>query len=69
MGFTRGKASTCCYQHAARDLRCIVHGDDFVFVGPKHELRWVQGRMEASFLVKVIGQLAETVMTLRSYGS
>ena len=32
MGFTRGKASTCCYQHATRDLRCIVHGEDFVFV-------------------------------------
>ena len=57
MGFTRGKASTCCYQHTTRDLRCIVHGDDFVFVGTEHELRWVQGRMEKSFLVKVIRQL------------
>ena len=57
MGFTRSKASTCCYQHATRDLRCIVHEDDFVFVGAEHELRWVQGRMEESFLVKVIGQL------------
>ena len=57
LGFTRGKASTCCYQHTARDLRCIVHGDDFVLVGAEHELRWVQGRMEESFLVKVIGQL------------
>ena len=49
MGFTRGNASTCCYQHTARDLRCIVHGDDFVFVGTEHDLRWVQGRMEESF--------------------
>ena len=32
-GFVRCKASTCCYKRAARDLRCIVHGDDFVFVG------------------------------------
>ena len=29
----------------------------FVFVGPEHELRWAQERMEESFLVKVIGQL------------
>ena len=57
MGFVRGKASPCCFRHVTRDLRCIVHGDDFVFVGPEAELRWAQKRMEASFLVKVIGQL------------
>ena len=57
MSFTSGKASMCCYQHTTRDLRCIVHGDDIAFVGAEHELRWVQGCMEESFLVKVIGQL------------
>ena len=57
LGFRKGQASPCCYQHATRDLRCIVHGDDFVFDGPEHDLRWAQARMEASFLVKVIGQL------------
>ena len=50
MAFTRGKASQCCYQYATRDLRCIVHGDDFVFLGPEHELRCAQGRMEAQGL-------------------
>ena len=34
MGFVRGKASPCCYRHTTRDLRCVVHGDDFVFIGP-----------------------------------
>ena len=34
-----------------------MHGDDFVFVAPECELRWVQQRMEQAFLVKVIGQL------------
>ena len=48
MGFTRGKASPCCFKHATRDLRCIVHGDDFVFVGPEAELKWIQKRMEAA---------------------
>ena len=57
MGFTRGLASPCCFKHSKRDLRCVVHGDDFVFVGPEHELRWVQQRIESAFLVKVIGQL------------
>ena len=57
MGLTRGKASICCYQHTSRDLLCIVNGDDFVFVGEERDLRRVQERMEACFLVKVIGQL------------
>ena len=57
MGFVRGLASPRCYQHCYRDLACIVHGNDFDFVGPERELRWVQVRMEHVFLVKVIGQM------------
>eukprot|EP00969_Alexandrium_andersonii_P272783 12056517-Alexandrium_andersonii.AAC.1 len=32
-GFVRGKASACCIYHAALDVRCVVHGDDFTFTG------------------------------------
>jgi hypothetical protein len=56
-GFSQGVASPCCFCHGARDLRCVVHGDDFVFVGPDAELVWVQERMQESFLVKVVGRL------------
>ena len=66
MGFTRGKASTCCYQHTARDLRCIVHGDDFVFIGAEHELCWVQGRMEER---KSSANWAATPATSKSFAS
>ena len=57
MGFKRGRASPCCYTHRSRDLRCIVHGDDFVFAGTEKDLEWVCGHMGKSFLVKVIGRL------------
>jgi hypothetical protein len=57
MGFHRGKASPCCFRHDSRDLRCIVHGDDFVFAGGDKDLEWVQREMEARFLIKVIGRL------------
>ena len=56
-GFVQGSASPCCFLHPARDLRCVVHGDDFVFVGPDSELAWVQKKMEESFLIKVVGRL------------
>ena len=29
LGFTQGKASTCCLYHADRNIRVVVHGDDF----------------------------------------
>ena len=56
MGFARGRASPCCFAHSSRDLRCVVHGDDVVFVGPDSELTWVSARMNESFLVKVVGK-------------
>eukprot|EP00969_Alexandrium_andersonii_P172897 7642811-Alexandrium_andersonii.AAC.1 len=33
LGFVRGKVSACCFYHAALDVRCVVHGDDFTFTG------------------------------------
>ena len=56
-GFTRGGASACCFHHKQRDLRCIVHGDDFVFVGSEESLKWIEEQMGKSFLVKVVGKL------------
>ena len=57
MGFVRGKASACCFRHESRDVRCMVHGDDFVFVAEGPDLDWVEKQMEQSFLVKVVGRL------------
>ena len=57
MGFVKGRASPCCYHHPDRDLRCMVHGDDFVFVGPDPDLDWAQAKMQQEFLVKVVGRL------------
>jgi hypothetical protein len=57
MGFVRGKASPCCFRHEQCDLRCIVHGDDFVFVGSDEDLEWARVEMDKRFLVKVIGKL------------
>ena len=57
LGFLRGRASPCCYHHPARSLRCVVHGDDFVLVGPPAALAWAKREMDKSFLTKVIGTL------------
>ena len=57
LGFVRGRASACCFYHPGRDLRCVVHGDDFTFTGYDGELAWIQAEMEKAFLCKVGGKL------------
>ena len=58
-GFIQGKASACCFYHPGLDVRCVVHGDDFVFTGCDKALDWVAAQMEKSFLVKLIGRLGD----------
>ncbi len=57
MGFARGRASPCCYYHAALDVRCIVHGDDFVLTGSARALDEVKTCMHERFLLKELGRL------------
>ncbi len=56
-GFIQGVASPCVFVHSTRDLRCMVHGDDFIFAGEEGDLQWVKARMEESFLIKIVGLL------------
>ena len=65
LGFERGKASTCCFLHRERGLRCVVHGDDFTFTGLDGDLDWVQAQMEKHFLCKVNGRLGGDSADLR----
>eukprot|EP00969_Alexandrium_andersonii_P168848 7462627-Alexandrium_andersonii.AAC.1 len=50
-------ASACCFYHPDRDLRCVVHGDDFTFAGYDPDLDWAERVMTESFLCKVEGRL------------
>ena len=55
-GFVQGKASACCFYHPSRNIRCVVHGDDFVFAGSDKDLDWTTARMKESFLIKLVGR-------------
>jgi hypothetical protein len=57
MGFVQGLASPCCFEHRERDLLCVVHGDDFMFVGVAASLAWIEAEMHKPFLMKVVGTL------------
>jgi hypothetical protein len=57
LGFARGKASPCCYFNAELNVRCIVHGDDFVLTGRAGALDQVKVGMHERFLLKELGRL------------
>ena len=52
MGFTQGKASPCHFHHCTRNIRTVVHGDDFLSVGPQEELKRMKMQLEERFDLK-----------------
>ena len=54
-GFRIGRASPCMSFHAERDIRVVVHGDDFIVEGFEDDLRWVERLLAAKYIVKMRG--------------
>ena len=52
LGFEVGDASACVFYHAARELRCSVHGDDLTTVGSKTNLDWFRSELEKLYELK-----------------
>ena len=52
VGFTRGISTPCVFRHGTRDIDTMVHGDDFLSSGSKHQLEWMQGELEKVFTLK-----------------
>ena len=57
VGFERGKASPVVFYHRAKDVACVVHGDDFTFEGEEEHLRWIMREMAGWFEIKLRGML------------
>ena len=45
-GFAPGASSPCIFHHQRRDLRLVVHGDDFTPLGAYENLMWAKGLMQ-----------------------
>ena len=46
IGFLRGVSSPSVFYHPTREVRVVVHGDDFTFLGWRGQLLWARGEME-----------------------
>ena len=60
-GFVRGVSDPCVYYHESRDLRTLVHGDDYASTGAASDLRWLRDRLEKKFEMKttIVGHSSE----------
>lgn len=56
-GFNPGVSTPCAFYNAERDIKCVVHGDDFTFLGTDDDLSWIQKKMSERYEVKIRGRL------------
>jgi hypothetical protein len=56
-GFRRSQACPVAFAHETRDLIGIVHGDDFMFVGPDEDLDYIWEVLNKNYEIKNRGRL------------
>ena len=47
LGFAKGVSTPCVFYHTARNLRAVIHGDDFTILGYDDDLDWFRTMIEA----------------------
>ena len=52
IGFRVGKYNPCTYFHRGRQLKTLVHGDDFVTSGSREDCQWLKEKLEGRFEIK-----------------
>ena len=57
IGFAKGQASACTFWHERKELRVVVHGDDFTVLGWKDSLDWFWKNIQERFDCKHRGRL------------
>ena len=53
MGFSECKVTNGVFTHPERDIRVVVHVDDFPLSGEHHQLSWFQDQMPKKYELKV----------------
>ena len=58
-GMTKGKSAPTVFYDEGRDLRCVVHGDDFSFLGWERDLHEAADFLKSVYELKVKGILGD----------
>ena len=57
IGFKRGTATPCAFYMAEKNLRLVLHGDDFTVLGLEADLDWFRRKISEKFEVKFRGRI------------
>ena len=49
IGFKRGVGHPAVFYHSGREIKTLVHGDDYVSSGMSEQLDWLQGELEKAY--------------------
>ena len=60
-GFKSGVASPCIFINEDKQIRVVVHGDDFTILGDPEQLDWFRNKISDKFEVKFRGRLGPGV--------
>ena len=52
IGFTRGKGHPCVFFHPERDIKTLVHGDDYVSSGTPESMDWLEKELTKAYEIK-----------------
>ena len=55
-GFERGVASPVVFWHERRSMWCVVHGDDFSFLGYDSDLDFIAQVLQKEYEIKIRGR-------------
>ena len=67
LGFTQGRASPFNFSHTTRDLKLVVHGDDFTVWGFDSDLDFFQEKIQHEFEVNIRGRLGSGIKDDKSF--
>jgi len=57
IGFKRGQSTPCIFWHKDKNIRAVIHGDDFTLLGNDSALDWFKVKIQERFEVKFKGRL------------
>ena len=49
IAFQKGASNPCLFHHPRRQIRVVVHGDDYAAAGPRSQLSWMSKELEKRF--------------------
>ena len=53
LGFIQGASSPCVFYNPERDIRTVVHGDDFTSIGDDTQLAWLATELKKVYELKL----------------